>query len=549
LEAASTIPSFLRALHEQFGERDAVVLGSERLTYRQLDEDSRALARALLARGLQKGARVGLWLGNGPSWVVTWAAIARAGGVAVPISTFARGAEMRRVIAHADLAGLITQRTHLGHDRLRQLAEALPELERGDSALALVGAPFLRWVVCIDGDHDRPHWAHRCDWLADCGVLDDAMLDAVEAQIVPSDLATMIYTSGTTSDPKGVLHTHETIVVKARYLRDQLSFADGERCFTLLPFFWVGGLTMSLLPVLAAGGTQVCMDEFDAAGVLEVLERERVSRAGFFPDKVDALRAHRDFAMRDLSALRVGNPELLATPGPDVGRARNGLSMGLGMTETFGCYSWGRFDDGNPNIRDVNGGRRTPPLEELQPGVDLRVVDREGGPVPDGATGEIQVRGACVTTGLHKLPRADAFTEDGFLRTGDCGEPRDGAVVFRGRLKEMIKTAGANVAPAEVVVALLALDGVAAAHVVGLPDPVRGEVVAAAVVAEDGVQLDPDVMRGELKAQMSTFKVPRYIVQFRRDELPWNEDSDKIRSGELVDALQRRLVFEGGDHD
>src|SRR5262249_20252080 len=162
-------------------------------------------------------------------------------------------------------------------------------------------------------------------------------------------------------------------------------------------------------------------------------------RAGFFPDKVDALRAHPDFATRDLTALRVGNPELLSVPGPDVGRAHNGLSMGLGMTETFGCYSWGTFDDGNPNIRDANGGRRTPPLQELQPGVELRVVDRVGRPAADGETGEIQVRGACVTAGLNKLPRSDVFTEDGFLRTGDCGEPRDGAVLFRGRLKEMIK--------------------------------------------------------------------------------------------------------------
>jgi len=546
LEAPATLPSYLRSRCEQYDARDAVVLGDERLTYRRLDEESRALARGLLARGLQKGTRVGLWLGNGPSWVVVWAAITRAGGVAVPLSTFARGAELRRVIAHADLGGLITQHHHLGNDHLAQLAQALPGLGNGDAAIAVPDAPFLRWVVCIGGDTQLPPWARSREWLDESGALDDAVLDAVEAAIVPSDIAMMIYTSGTTSDPKGVLHTHDTIVTKAQYLRHHLGFEDGERCFTLLPFFWVGGLTMSLLPVLDAGGAQVCMDEFDAATVLATLERERVTRAGFFPDKVELLRAHPDFATRDLSALRVGNPELLATAGPDVGRASNGLSMGLGMTETFGCYSWGAFDDGNPNIRDANGGRRTPPLQELQPGVELRVVDAAGRPVADGNTGEIQVRGACVTPGLYKLPRADAFTDDGFLRTGDCGEPRNGSVVFRGRLKEMIKTAGANVAPAEVAVALLAVDGVAAAHVVALPDAVRGEVVAAAVVADDGVELDPDAIRSELRMQMSTFKVPRVIVQFRREELPWNEESDKVRTGELVELIRCRVAT--GDH-
>jgi acyl-CoA synthetase (AMP-forming)/AMP-acid ligase II len=537
---AGTIPSFVRTLGAQFGERDAVVLDGDRLTYRGLEESSRLLARGLLHRGLAKGARVGVWLRNGPQWVVTWAAVTRAGGVAVPLSTLARGAELRRTIAHADLIGIVTERRHLRHDRFAQLEAALPGLAEAGDPVVVPGAPYLRWVACIDAG-DLPAWAHDLSWLTEPGPVTDDVLDRAEAEVVPSDPAIMIYTSGTTSDPKGVVHSHENVVTKARYLCRQQGFEDGERSFTQLPFFWVGGLSVSLLPVLAAGGTQVCLDEFDAGAVLEVLERERVSRANFLPDKLAALRAHPDFASRDLSALRVGNAELLAAPGPEVGQTYHGLSMGLGMTESLGCYWWGRFDDGRASIRAPNGARRTPPLHELQPGVELRVADADGRPVGDGESGEIQVRGACIATSLHKQSRAESFTPDGYLRTGDCGEVLGGTVFFRGRLKEIIKTAGANVAPAEVVAALLDVDGIAAAHVVGIADAERGEVVAALVVAEDAVEICPATVKAQLREQMSPFKVPKHVVVVARDELPWNDETDKVRTADLVALIERRV--------
>ena len=215
------------------------------------------------------------------------------------------------------------------------------------------------------------------------------------------------------------------------------------------------------------------------------------------------------------------------------------------MTETFGGYWWGHPDPAGDQTPLRPGERRPPPLDFVQPGVELKVVDPSGRPVADGKRGRSS-SGGCLTPGLHKVPWSETFDADGYFHTGDQGEVDGARVRFAGRLGEMIETAGANVAPGEVADVLRSLDGVAEAYVVGLPDAVRGEVVAAAVVPEPDAVLDPAGLAATLRSRLSSFKVPAHIELFDEAEIPWTP-SLKVRRGTLGQMITARLATAGPD--
>lgn len=545
-KAALTVGEWVRQLADAYGDHEAVVGRGVRLTYRELDRRSRLFARGLLARGVGKGTRIGLWLGNGPDWVVMFAAVARCGAVAVPLSTFFSDAELQAVVRHADLQGIVVHPDFLGSDQRERLAAALPGLSAcGPPPWAVARCPHLRWVVSATPTPGGPAWAVDLRWLtgaAEAPGFDEELLARAESEVFPDEDALMIYTSGTSAMAKGVPHSHRSILDKTHYLREWMGVADGVRSYIASPFFWVGGLTMSLLPVLDGGGTQYCSDRFDAGEVLAMIADERIERAVLYPHHVAALLEHPAFEATDRSSLVEVDPRLMAPrtpPPPDPGALR----IGVGMTETFGGYWWGRPGmslDGP--LRP--GERRPPPLEVAQPGVEVKVVDPEGRRVPDGGIGEICLRGASVTRGLHKLARDAVFDADGWFHTGDRVEVDGDRLHFRGRLGDMIKTAGANVAPSEVVAALREVDGVGEAYVLGLPDPERGQVVVAAVVPRPGRVLDADEVRLALRGRLSTFKVPTRVVLLGEEEIPWTA-SHKVRLSALAELVAGRLAVEG----
>lgn len=544
IAAARTVPQYLRALRDAYGPRTAVVGERRRVSYDELDAGSALWARGLLDRGVSKGSRIGVLLGNGPDWVQAWAAAARIGAVPVALSTFAKASELARVVRHADLQGIVTLRHFLGDDVLARLEAGLPGLaEQQGEVLALPSAPWLRWVVALGGGDDLPSWARPSSWLAPVGrftPFGDEILRAAEAEVHPNDHAIMIYTSGSTADPKGVPHTNDTILRKTRDLTEMFQLPDGVRSYTASPFFWVGGLTMSLFPVLSSGGTQYCTDRFDAGQVLRLIADERIERTVLYPHHIDGLLAHPDFPASDRSSLREGDARILP-PGVRSPARADGLRIGLGMTETFGGYWWGVPDPTPDGAPFRPGDRRPPPLDRLQPGVELEVADADGRPVGDGERGEICIRGVCITPGLHKADRSLVFDADGWFHTGDEGEVDGRRVRFVGRLGDMIKTAGANVAPPEVVAVLMAQPGVAVAHVVGLPDPVRGQVVVAAVVAKEGESVDVPALRAAAQRDLATYKVPAHVVVLDEHEIPWTA-SHKVAKAALASLLADRIA-------
>ncbi|MGE0881337.1 MAG: class I adenylate-forming enzyme family protein [Acidimicrobiia bacterium] len=539
-----TVATFARALADAYGDREAVVDERRRSTYVDLDRESVELALRLIERGVGKGDRIGMWMGNSVDWVVAFFAIARCGAVAVPLSTFFREPELARVVRHADLRGLLTDRTFLGNDCLSAIERALPGLAKASHPyLALKEAPYLRWVATIEAHPDMAPWATVLRVGRPTGVppATEALLREIEREVYPADDAIMIYTSGSTAEPKGVPHSNAVVVGKTHFLKEAFEITEQARSYTASPFFWVGGLTMSLFPVLSAGGTQFCSERFDAGSFLRMVELERVTRAHLYPHHIEAILAHPDFSRRDRSSMREGDPRLLVRPAAP-GRA-DGLKVGLGMTETFGGYWWGVPDaEAAAAMGPLRPGeRRPPPLDRLAPGVELKVVDADGRAVGDGGRGEIVIRGWGVTRGLHKQPPSRAFDRNGFFHTGDEGEVRGRRVYFRGRLGDMIKTAGANVAPPEVEAALCSLDDISEAYVVPLDDPVRGQVVAAAVVPAPGAAVDADAVRSRLRDLISTFKVPVHIVVFAATEIPWTP-SHKVKKPELAAMVAARVA-------
>lgn len=454
----TTVPELLAVAATHDGAI-AVRLGPAELTYAELERRSSALAANLLARGVGKGTRVGLLLPNGPEWVIWWAALSRIGALVVPLSTMAKGPELARVAAHADLGWLVMSRDVLGRDFVVELEEAFDGLVGSGPTLHLASLPYLRHAVVI-GD-DSPSWARGDAWVAELDVPDEVRI-AAEAAVHPTDLALVIYTSGQSADPKGVTHRHSTVAGKPADLGPRFGFTAGMEIHNTMPFFWVGGLVMALLPGLLVGATVVCQE-----------------RAGWAPPAL------------------IGGGSGNANPFGD-----RGPFPGMGMTETFGFYAWG-------NDWRLPGYEIAPPLDVLESGYDVKVVDDE-----------LLVRGPTVTPGLVKVDRSLNFDADGFYRTGDGGAVVDGRLVFTGRRGDMIKTSGANVSPAEVERELCQIDGLANAFVVAVDDAERGQAVGAALIPEDGVELDVDAVLASLRNRLASYKVPRRVVVLELEDVP-----------------------------
>lgn len=528
-----TIPTLLRVAAERHGKRTLVVLGERRLGYGEAEAESARIARGLLAAGAGKGTRVGILVPNGPDFVTAFLATTRIGAVAVPVNTFFRARELAWVLRHADVQVLLAVPRFRGHDYTARLLEIAPDLAgQGPARLYLRALPRLRSIHLVG--EDLP-WAGSTEALSRSGDALPDLLGEIEADVSPADPAVVIYTSGSTADPRGAIHTQGTIVrhsfnVNACAGRN---LVPEDRIWSPMPFFWVGGLVVSFLGAMHAGACLLCEEAFDAGATLDLLERERATLAAGWPHYGKAMAAHPSFAGRDLSSLRAGMVEILpAARRPADPELR---TNSLGMTETCGPHTFGRESDPPPTLRGSFG--------RAIDAVEHRVVDpATGEPVPPGTEGEICVRGYSLMQGFHRLEREEVFTRDGFYRTGDGGRiDADGFLWFTGRLGDMIKTAGANVAPSEVEQRLVAIAGVKDAHVVGVPDPARGQLVVAAVVPSPGTALDAEDIRSRLRADLAAYKVPRHVLFFVDGTLPFT-DSGKIDKRRLRDLVARRLA-------
>jgi len=534
LDTTPTVSALVRAWAARHGDRSLIALGDRRLSYNDAERESALLARGLLATGVGKGTRVGIWMPNGPDWVLAWLAAARIGALVVPINTFFRARELHFVLQHADINTLLCVSEFAKQDRLATLEEAVPELVgRGPGPLFVTTLPYLR-AVRVWGPVSRAWASEGPRALAAASELaSDSLLRAVEQAVSPADAMILIYSSGSTADPKGAVHTHGAVLRHAHALNNFRDLRSDDRIYSPMPFFWVGGFVFALISALHAGATLICEETFEPGRTLQLLERERVTLVAGWPHYGKAMREHPSFAQRDLSSIRGGNlydvlPGRTRPADPEL------RSNSLGMTETCGPHTIDRMDYDLPEKLRGSFGHTVP-------GVEHRIVDPETGAVlPPDSNGEICVRGYSVMQALYKVEREDTFDPDGFYHTGDAGSfTAEGVLFFHGRLGEMIKTGGANVSPREVEQVLAAQPEIEEAYVVGLPDRDRGQLVAAAVVPREHALVDPDELRARVKRELSAYKVPRHLVVMRREDLPMTS-SGKVDKRRLVDTIRSR---------
>jgi acyl-CoA synthetase (AMP-forming)/AMP-acid ligase II len=505
----ASIPELLKMRRAE-PDGEFLVTDDDRLTFAQADTASLELAEALLAFGVGKGTRVGVLFPNCAQWLISWLAAARIGALTVPLSTFAPGGELGRLLRHTDVQVVLMGRSIADRDLVERMQDAVPGLNDSGAAIAVPEAPYLRRIH-VWPDCERS-WATR--WpRPQPGV---SLASLAEDGVVAADELVVVTTSGTTALPKAVVHTHGSLTRHAYILARHRGVTSTDRIYSPMPFFWVGGLTMVVLQALSTGAAILAQDMFEAGSTLALLERERATFISCWAQASQAMVDHPDFSKRDLSSVR-GGTMLEALPADRRPREPDLVPNLLGMTETGGPHTMVEVPD-IPLPPELRGSFGIP----LPGVVQHRIVDPVSGiEAPVGEEGEIEVRGQIVMIGIYKQERHEVFGPDGWYATGDRGWFDDaGHLHFTGRASTLIKTAGSNVSPAEVESVLDSMPEVLHSFVVALPHPVRGQVVGAAVVPANGVRLSVETIVAHARRNLSTFKVPTVIRLVAANDLP-----------------------------
>jgi acyl-CoA synthetase (AMP-forming)/AMP-acid ligase II len=525
---ALTIGRFTEEVCGRFAANEALVFddplrhgATVRWSYADLHEQARRAAKAVVAAGLGKGARVGVLMGNRPEAVAALLGAPMAGAVAVPLSTFSPLPELEYLLRHADVSVLLTQTRLLGRD----FAADVRSLDRAEF-------PFLGTIAAVGDDS----WD---EFLASGDDVPDALLDRRIAEVHESDHGLIIYSSGTTDRPKGMLHTNRGPSLQFWFQAALFGRHEQTRLWTSLPVFWSAGLNTVMGSTLAAGGCWVVQETFEPAEALQLMARERVTEPYSLPHQTAALAEHPDWETTDLSSLRCvyGKSAFARHPTVD-GDTSWQMPVGYGLSETNTAVMSHAWDAGRDTVKESMG--------RLLPGYELRVVDpetgRDLGPNEDG---ELTVRGPTLMEHYVKVNRDDCFDADGFFHTGDVGfYDADGYVHFTGRRTEMIKTGGANVSPAELEVQLRACEPVKLARVVGVPDPRLDQVVVLAVTLKEGATATEDDIKGFLRERVASYKVPKRVLFFAEGEIPMTRSETKVRDPELLALVEGRLASE-----
>ncbi len=538
---ALTLGGFLLEVTRRDPEREAVFFhdpdaGALRWTYRDVEREARRVARALLAAGAGKDTRVGILMGNRPEWLVAAYGAALAGAVAVPMNTYFEPPELAYVLRHSDVQVLLTQERLLGHAYVDQLAALCPELlDAAPGGLRSAGFPHLRRVAAVGLDATRGAAEPWDAFLAEGERVPGALVDAIAADVTPADRTLIIYTSGTTATPKGILHPHRGPALQSWRFAQQLRLDPSVRVWSAFPFFWSAGFVMVMGATLAAGGCLVLQEHFEPGEALRLLEAERVTSPHAWAHQLAELEDHPAWPTADLSAIR--HCEAFTSFGrhPSV-RVDDTWSprAAYGLSET--CTIISSLPADTPReIRERSQGA-------ILPGNAVRVIDRDTGlPLAGDAIGEITVKGPTLMLGYVRALPEDCFDDDGFFHTGDAGYVDDESYLhWTGRITEMIKTGGANVSPVEIEETLLRHPALWTARAVGLPDDKLGEMVVVCAVAHDGVDVDEDDVRGFLRGRLASYKIPRRVLFFDEHELSLTGNA-KIRAEDLRALATARL--------
>ena len=523
----TTVGALIDTLARQYPEHPALLSASGEISFRRLAEESDRVAKGLALIGVSKGTRVGILMPNRPEWLACAVGALKLGALVVPLNTLYRQPELEYALRHADVTVLISVSGFLKHSYGDLLRAICPALGGSDVVITSPQVPALRHVIVL-GD-PKPPAALDFDAVLQAGdAVGDDWLQEAAAQVAGADEAAVFFTSGTTAAPKGAVHTHSSILQAAANVADRLGLTADDRTWGYLPFFFTGGFVAVALATLSRGGGVLLQEVFEAGAALRLMEDRGCTTLFAWPHQAEALLAHPDFSRTRLR-LRKG-------VGANTGWASrlylpDHQAVGTwGMTETGPMAAASRYDD----PLSVRAGAHGRPM----PGLEFRIVDPErGSPSASGAEGELLVRGTSMMAHYYKMSSTECFDCEGFFHTGDLARLDErGLLHFLGRIKDVIKTAGVNVAAAEVEAVLQAHPGVKLACVTAVAQPTRGENVAAFVVRDAACTAAE--LEDFCRQRLASYKVPRHFFFCGEAELP------VLGSGKVDKRALRRLAAE-----
>lgn len=519
--AVASIPGVLFAAARQHAARAAIEEDGRVITYGELPARALAVARALIAHGIQAGDRVAIWAPNCTEWILAALGIHCVGAVMVPINTRMKGGEAADILARSGSRILFCVGDFLGVDYPAMIEAVRPESLEKVVVFAESGAKAAA---------DRS-WV---DFLREGEGVPEALARARAEAVQADDLSDLMFTSGTTGKPKGVMSAHGQVVRAFSAFVRILDLVPGDRYLIVNPFFHSYGYKAGWVSCLLVGATVLPHPVFDAQAVLQRVATDRISVLPGPPTLFLSMLAHPDLAKTDLSTLRVATTGAATIPPILIERMRRDLGFktvvsAYGLTECGGVATMCDPGDDAETVATTSG--------RAIPGTELRIVYASNQPLPAGETGEICLRGFHVTRGYFNDEKATAETIDaeGWLHTGDVGSVDErGYLRITDRLKDMFIAGGFNCYPAEIEAGLSEHPAIAQVAVIGVPDERMGEAGCACVILRPGASLDEAGLIAWARQRMANYKVPRY-VRFR-EVFPVNA-SNKVLKRELRDEI------------
>lgn len=509
----TTIPALLFSAARRFATRTALEQDGVAISFAELEHWALQAARALMALDIHPGDRVAIWAPNSPEWVVAALGIHCCGAVLVPINTRMKGVEAGDILGRSGTRLLFCIGDFLGSHYPDMLGEHRP-------------ATLERVVVLgrrqDSGDMD---WL---DFLAHADRVAERRARFAARRVAADDLADLLFTSGTTGKPKGVMSTHGAAVRAFTEYARVIGIRAGDRYLIVNPFFHSFGYKAGWLTCLVAGATILPQAVFDAEEIFARIERERISVMPGPPTLYLTMLAHPRLGTADLSSLRIAVTGAATIPPVLIERMRNDLGIRVvttayGLTECGGLATICEPGDDAETIAQTCG--------KAVPGTELRIVDEQNRPLPAGVAGEVCLRGYHVMKGYFEDPRATAESIDaaGWLHTGDVGVlDARGYLRITDRLKDMFIVGGFNCYPAEIEAALSAHPAIAQIAVIGVPDERMGEVGCACIVLKPGAEVSAADVVEWSRSRMANYKVPRFVRFF--DRLPVNASNKVLKT-------------------